>query len=219
MFVPRLDILPAAQRNLWPMLGEVPPHFVLYGGTALALRIGHRVSVDFVFFSHEPFVPAELLKSLAMLKDAKLLQSVANTLTVVVNSVKVSFFGALTFGRVGEPDISSDKAVEIASLLDLAGTKAAVVTQRAESKDYIDLLALVDGGVSLPQAIGAAVALMGERYNPLLTLKALVYFGDGDLHTLSPAQKERLTSLAATDLKSIPQVSRLSPLLSIRSMN
>ena len=41
-FVPRLDILPAAQRQLWTELNDVPPEFVLYGGTAIALHLGHR---------------------------------------------------------------------------------------------------------------------------------------------------------------------------------
>ena len=54
-FEPRLDILPAAQRKLWPELKPVQQQgFVLYGGTAIALRLGHRQSVDFDFFSSRP---------------------------------------------------------------------------------------------------------------------------------------------------------------------
>lgn len=48
---PRLEILPESQRNLWPQLGLIPEKFVLYGGTAIALRFGHRESIDFAFFS------------------------------------------------------------------------------------------------------------------------------------------------------------------------
>lgn len=48
-FQPRLDILPPAQRALWDELGGLPHGFVLYGGTALALRLGHRQSIDFDF--------------------------------------------------------------------------------------------------------------------------------------------------------------------------
>ena len=53
-FRPRLDVLSAAQRRLWPALADVPEPFVLYGGTALALRLAHRTSVDFDFFAAEP---------------------------------------------------------------------------------------------------------------------------------------------------------------------
>ena len=56
-FVPRLDILPEPQWRLWPELVEVPDAFTLYGGTAVALRLGHRQSIDFDFFALEPIDP------------------------------------------------------------------------------------------------------------------------------------------------------------------
>jgi hypothetical protein len=49
-FAPRLDIVPPPQRRLWDELAAVPAAFVLYGGTAVALQLGHRTSVDFDFF-------------------------------------------------------------------------------------------------------------------------------------------------------------------------
>jgi hypothetical protein len=52
--VPRIDILPAAQRRLWDELAAVPAEFVLYGGTAIALHLGHRQSIDFDFFASKP---------------------------------------------------------------------------------------------------------------------------------------------------------------------
>lgn len=45
--IPRLDTLPPAQRGLWPQLSAMGTDFVLYGGTALALQVGGRESVDF----------------------------------------------------------------------------------------------------------------------------------------------------------------------------
>src|ERR1700733_1438425 len=101
-FVPRLDVLPAAQRVLWPKLKEVPRQFVLYGGTALALRLGHRTSVDFDLFSSDQMAPVQLRGSLSFLADAESLQIAPNTLTVSVpcpEPVKVSFFGGLSLGR------------------------------------------------------------------------------------------------------------------------
>lgn len=53
-FAPKLEILPLAQQRLWPELAGVPRDFVLYGGTAIALRLGHRSSVDSA-------IPAEAL--------------------------------------------------------------------------------------------------------------------------------------------------------------
>jgi hypothetical protein len=63
----KLDILPGAQRRLWDELGDTPQEFVLYGGTALALRCGHRKSVDFDFFSGKPFVARKLIEKVPYL--------------------------------------------------------------------------------------------------------------------------------------------------------
>ncbi len=217
MLQPHLEILPPAQRALWPDLAEVPGHFVLYGGTGLALRLGHRASGDFDFFSSEPVRPDQLLRSLRILDRAKVLQNTSQTLTVAVDRngpVKLSFFGGLDLGRVGEPEKTVDEVANVASLLDLAGTKAAVVYQRAERKDYIDLLAIIKGGISLAQAMAAARAIYGEQYNPALTLKSLTYFGDGDLPRLTTEQKRQLIEIASPQPFSLPDMPRVADRIS-----
>src|ERR1017187_4964128 len=84
-FAPKLSALPEAQRALWPELKPLSSRFVLYGGTALALRLGHRQSEDFDFFADAPIAPDELLNSLPLLKGAIVRQKAANTLTVTVH--------------------------------------------------------------------------------------------------------------------------------------
>ena len=82
MLKPRLDILPPAQQSLWPHLSDLPDHFVLYGGTAIALRLGHRESVDFDFFSDVPLDEAlkeRLLSKVSWLVGAQVLQSDASS--------------------------------------------------------------------------------------------------------------------------------------------
>src|SRR5258708_26588776 len=83
-FEPRLDILPPAQQRLWPELSETPEEFTLYGGTAIALRLGHRPSVDFDFFASIPFGPGAVLQTVPYLKAATVRQSAPDTLTVTV---------------------------------------------------------------------------------------------------------------------------------------
>jgi hypothetical protein len=198
-FHPNLTALPAAQRTLWPQLTAIPRNFVLYGGTAIALRLAHRQSVDFDFFTNEPFAPDELVRRAPLLANAIRLQSEANTLTVSVGTVepvKLSFFGGLTLQRVGEPEVADDNHLPVASLLDLAATKMATVQQRAESKDYLDIAALLRHGIELPVALGAAVAVYGTSFNPAITLKALAYFTDGDLPALPEDVKAFLTTQA-----------------------
>ncbi len=67
-FEPRLDILPESQRKVWPQLDDVPSHFVLYGGTGIALQLGHRNSEDFDFFSTESFDPDRLKAQLPFIR-------------------------------------------------------------------------------------------------------------------------------------------------------
>ena len=105
-FEPKMEILPAPQRALWPELATIPRSFVLYGGTGLALRLGHRTSVDFDFLSSDPLAHSELRGRVSLLTGAETLQEEPGALTVSVNRagpVKVSFFGPIGFGRVGVP--------------------------------------------------------------------------------------------------------------------
>ena len=83
-FEPKIDILPPAQRNFWQEAPSIPAGFVLYGGTAIAVRLGHRSSEDFDFFSSDAFDVNELLNELTPSRDAEVLQSGQNTLTLRV---------------------------------------------------------------------------------------------------------------------------------------
>lgn len=70
--------------------------------------------------------------------------------------VKVSFFGAIAFGRVGTPEFTDDGVLRLASFDDLMATKVKVVLQRAEAKDYRDVAAMVNVGVSLSRGLASA---------------------------------------------------------------
>jgi hypothetical protein len=213
-FSPHLEILPPAQRRLWIEFGQVPAEFTLYGGTAIALHLGHRQSVDFDFFGSRPFDPARLQASIPFLTDAFVRQREENTLTAVVAreaQVAVSFFGVPNLPRLAPPLLSEDNGVRVASLRDLAGTKASVVQLRSEAKDYLDLDALITkGGISLPMALTAGAALYGASFNPQITLKALSYFEDGNLHALPQGAKLRLVTAAReVNLDRLPSLKQL----------
>jgi hypothetical protein len=208
---PRLDVLPPAQQRLWVEFRELPSHFVLYGGTALTLRVGGRQSEDFDLFTNEPVDAHALGASLALLRGAELIQAAPATFLVDRDGrVKVSFFGALVFGRVGEPSVSRDNGLRLASLLDLAVQKMRVVQVRAAGKDYLDVETLLSNGVPLSRALGAAATLF-SGFAPMVTLKALSYFEDGDLAEL-PEATMRALARAAADVRVIEPV----PLLATR---
>lgn len=107
----------------------------------------------------------------------------------------VSFFGLPDLNRLRPGDVIGANGIRVASTLDLAGTKAAVVQNRAEIKDYIDIDAIIeDGSVSLSQALVAGKAIFGKQFNPELTLKALCYFGDGTVKEIPRAMQDRLVA-------------------------
>lgn len=185
MLTPRLDILPPAQRGLWPYLVQVPNHFVLYGGTAIALRLGHRQSVDFDFFSNAVFDEEQkdkLLREITWLNGASVLQREKGTLTVSIDHmdvpIRMSFFGGLTFGCVREPDKTDDDVLCVASMDDLFAHKLKVIHDRAEGKDYQDIAVMLANGQRLSRGLAALEALFGPTVPPMITLKSLAYFTD-----------------------------------------
>ncbi|MBM3523088.1 MAG: hypothetical protein FJX57_09035 [Alphaproteobacteria bacterium] len=210
-FDARLDILPPPQRRLWPELATLPAKFALYGGTGVALWLGHRVSVDFGFMTWDAFDPHALAAALPFLANATILQSAANTLTVSIDRggpIKASFFGVPALGRVEPAVLTRDAVLRVASLVDRAGTKVTTVQRRAEAKDYLDLDAiLASGTVRLDAALAAARAIYGPTVNLQLSLKALVHFADRDLPSLPASLRTRLAqAVDAVDLSHLPRL-------------
>jgi nucleotidyltransferase AbiEii toxin of type IV toxin-antitoxin system len=208
-FIPQLEILPAAQRKLWPELADTPPEFTLYGGTAIALRLAHRQSVDFDFFTLDSFEPNALLTRVPYLQDGVLRQATNNTLSVTVDRggvVQLSYFGGLGIGQVAPAERVEGPGFKVASLIDLAGMKAAVLPQRVEARDYLDIHALLTRGeISLAEMLAAARIIYGAQFNPLLTLKALSYHQDFTAAELpKPVRADLLDAVATTDAHKLP---------------
>lgn len=212
-----MEILPIVQQRLWPELKPAAElGFVLYGGTAIALRLGHRASVDFDFSSEKPLDRGAIQMSFPFMARSTVLQDARNTLSVLVpcgdlehTHGKVSFFGTLGFGRVAEPDVTEDGVLQVASLHDLLATKLKVVLQRAEAKDYRDIVELLKAGVGLPGGLAAAREIFGPNFQPSESLKAMVFFEDGDLGTLTTDEKSILIK-AVSAVRELPVVEILS---------
>jgi Nucleotidyl transferase AbiEii toxin, Type IV TA system len=216
MLNPRLDILPAPQQKLWSELSSTPKQFVLYGGTALALRLGHRFSVDFDFFGTHRFVASELRASLPYLVGGQTIQEAPSTLTMILDRegpVQVSFFGVPLLGQIEPHEIAEGPAIRVASLIDLSGMKAAVVYRRAEPKDYFDIHALlVDAKISLPTMLSAAKIIYGEDFNPLIALKAISYHDDAALASLPESlRRDLVAAVRDVDLNALPELNAISP--------
>ena len=222
IFKPRLDILPAAQRRIWPELkGLADLGYVLYVGTAIALRLGHRASVDFDFFTDRALNRSALGKALPALTRSTLLQDAPDTLTAVAPvgraKVKLSFFAGLRIGRVGTPDWTDDGVLQVASRDDLLATKLKVLPQRVEAKDYADVSAILETGLELSAGLAAARTLYGETFQPTECLKALIYFKGEELSSLSRETRSRLIE-AVNGVRNLPKRRRLSRSLAARAV-
>ncbi|MEX0806976.1 MAG: nucleotidyl transferase AbiEii/AbiGii toxin family protein [Candidatus Binatia bacterium] len=215
-FEPRTDILPKAQQEIWPLLAPAPKlSFVLYGGTAVALHFGHRVSVDFDFFRSAALDKKELAAAFSFLPNATTIVEDPNSLVVNVpmpsGTVKVSFFGGLAFGRINKPRPTGDSVLLVASLEDLLATKLKAILDRAEAKDYRDIAAILSAGTSLERALGGFAKMYGQ--DAAIPLKAIGYFKDGDLPTL-PAATQKVLRAARDKIADIPEVAVVSSDLS-----
>jgi hypothetical protein len=222
-FRPHMETMPEAQKKLWPALGWTTGcGFVLYGGTAIALRYGHRASVDFDFFTDKPLNHQVIQKELKQSGiTCQVVQDERNSLTVLTepDDVKLSFFGGLDMGRVGEPTRTDDGLVCVASPLDLLATKLKVIMQRAEAKDYLDVAQLLRSGAILVEGLGAARAMYGPAFAPSECLRALTFFDDGDVTTVRAEVREvlRREAAAASHTFPIPPIHLESKHLSIES--
>jgi hypothetical protein len=208
-FEPRLDILPQAQRAIWSALAPtVAFDFVLYGGTAIALRLAHRTSLDFDFFSARPLRKRDIDQHFPFMRSAAVLEEAPNTLVVLVEDAdgqtKLSFFGGTSIGHINEPSLTSDGTLLIASPEDLLATKLKAILDRADVKDYIDIAALLRAGLSLERCLaGFAQMFNGE---PATVLRAIGYFEDGDVHELS-SEDRRLLITARNNVGPLPMIS------------
>jgi len=204
----RTDMLPAPQKEIWPLLAPAPRlSFVLYGGTAVALHLGHRRSIDFDFFRSEPLDKPELERAFVFMSSAETIHEDENTVVAIAampsGAVRISFFGGMKIGRINEPVQTMDSTLLVASLEDLLATKMKAIMDRAEAKDYRDIAAVLSAGCSLEKGLAGFSKIFHK--DPGLPLRALGYFKDGDLPSLPKADQDLLRA-ARDRVTSIPDV-------------
>jgi len=166
---------PAAQ--LFPSLAHFPG-FYLAGGTALALQIGHRMSVDFDLFTDTDISPRMLERARREFQQASVspLVNDPTELTVLANGVKVTF---LKYPFSVQDSFAEYDGVQLLSVREIAATKAYTIGRRGSYKDYVDLYFIVAKcGISLRDIIQLADQKFGADFNSRLFLEQLVFLDD-----------------------------------------
>lgn len=210
---PNLDILPAYQRIIWKKLSQVPSFFTLYGGTAIALQLGHRDSIDFDFFGSENFDVDRLLSTTPFLKKAEVIEKSESGITCLVGKkepVQLSFFSVPNIPHIIKPLKVLENNLNVASLLDLAGMKISVIQKRIEPKDYIDIDALITSGITLSTALTCGKIIYKDKFNPVISLKALSFFDEKKLKILPNDLKYRLNkAISGVNIDKLPHPSKV----------
>lgn len=173
-----LSILGKRQADLFKKLKFLGKRgFYLAGGTALALRIGHRTSLDFDFYTKKKFDSLKLQRLLEKkFKEVILLAKAADTLIVRIDNVAVSFFQypySLLF-----PPTKYGQMPPLASKEDIAAMKVIAVSDRGTKRDFIDIYFLLQEN-SLQQLFGF-VKKKYPNFNIYVGLRGLTYFVDAE---------------------------------------
>ena len=177
-----IDILDKKRKELLPFFERFKDRFYLAGGTALALQLGHRDSIDFDFFTDLNFNSGDLLlevKDVFEKYPVEVIQAGNKTLNVIISGdVKASFFCIKE--KLLKPAINSEY-LNIATIDDIACMKI-VALLRAEFKDYVDLFYLFK--IIPLDVIIANCRKKYEDFDEMIYLKALVSFDDINVSSL-----------------------------------
>lgn len=190
------DILPKAQKDIYPHLKAIKDlDFTLFGGTALALQLGHRESIDFDFFTDKDITRLyPTLLHLNNINVAEIMQQIDNSLSFkTTNNVKFSFYGNIEFVKYSNKIQSDDGILQLADLKSLLITKLKVICDRAEYKDYKDIAEILKTKqISLENGLCAFSQYFGNDFPIAQIIKGLTYFEDGDLYRLNENDKKFL---------------------------
>lgn len=172
-------VLTQEQRELLPLIKLFSNDYYLVGGTAIALHIGHRRSIDFDLFT-EGDIKRKSIRN--MIKKSgfvveKLLYEAFDQIHLIVNSVKITFF---SFPQVIIHPIDFDGIIGIPTLLDLAAMKTYALGGRAKWKDYVDLYFILKDHHSLAEISMRAADIFGSYFNEKLLREQLCFFDDID---------------------------------------
>jgi hypothetical protein len=171
------EILDTKRKEAITKIAQAGAGFYLAGGTALALHIGHRDSIDFDFFQEQAFDTEVLFRKLEHIFEGgeiRKLQEEENTLTVLLDKeILVSFF---TYQYPLLHSTVMWNGIELASIEDIAVMKLAAIIGRATTKDYVDLYFILQNH-TLDSLLHAATKKV-STFNQMLALKSLVYFDD-----------------------------------------
>ena len=172
------EILSKEQKELLPMMRQFKREFYLVGGTAIALQMGHRRSIDFDLFKLTEINSTKTLRKLDTAKKSYIVtRRVKEQINLVMNIVKITFF---QYPYTIEANVDFENTFRMPELLTLAAMKAYALGRRAKWKDYVDLYFLLQNYYTLDQIIQKADTLFGQMFSGKLFRAQLAFHKDID---------------------------------------
>jgi hypothetical protein len=171
-----LEVLNDSQLKLLPLLSKFKRQFYMVGRTAIALHIGHRLSIDFDMFKSNQIKPREILLKFDGLKEEyNVTLSITNQLNLMCRNVKFTFFN---FEYKIPHAVNVENSILIPTLLDLAAMKAFALGRRSKWKDYLDLYFIIKSHYSIVEISARASEFFGDLFSEKLFRAQLSYYKD-----------------------------------------
>jgi hypothetical protein len=169
-----LNILDNNQQDLLPLLSKFKNEFYLVGGTAIALHIGHRISIDFDLFKTGIIKPKAIINRFEKHKEKiSVTYNTTGQLNLICREVKFTFFD---FEFAIPHPIAVQNQITIPTLLDLAAMKAYALGRRSKWKDYVDLYFIIKGHYNIKEISNSAMERFGDLFSEKLFRGQLSYF-------------------------------------------
>jgi len=173
------NVLTTEQIDLLPLIKEFSSDYYLVGGTAIALYLGHRRSIDFDLFTSSMVKKQSIKRKIDLFRyhvDQILFED-SEQIHFMINGVKITFYA---FPYQIDAVVNFDQIIKIPDLLTLSAMKAYALGGRAKWKDYVDLYFLLRDKFSLQQISRRAKNIFGSYYNEKLFREQICFFQDVD---------------------------------------
>ena len=201
-----IEIFNANQLELLPLVKQFKREFYLVGGTAIALHIGHRRSIDFDLFKTSPIKPKSIIQTISGLAfPYSISRRVTEQLNMNIHGVKFTFFQYPFKINATE---KLDDILRLPNLLDLAAMKSYALGRRSKWKDYVDLYFILKDHFTVKQISDRTSELFGQLFSEKLFRAQLSYFDDIDYsesvdYLVQPVSEDEIKSFLidkATDI-------------------
>ena len=173
-----IQIFNPNQVQVLPLVKLFKKEFYLVGGTAIALHIGHRRSIEFDLFKFSPIKPKSIIQTISDFNyKYNITRRVTEQLNVNINDVKFTFYQYPFKINASE---KLEDILRLPTLLDLSAMKAYAMGRRSKWKDYVDLYFILKDHFSIQQISERTSELYGQLFSEKLFRAQLSYFDDID---------------------------------------